>query len=154
MTSTYWRERPPRPPEKPWHRRLRDAEYFGIWAIVIGAIVGVLILAGIAFASYSHETTVYVKICSKEAVATGSTGHDYRVYTSNGTYVVKDHWIDGTRFNSADVYGRIQTGKDYALTVYGWRVGLFSMFQNIISGHEVPASKVTGTCSNGGNLGQ
>lgn len=146
-----------RPPEDPWHRRIREAEHFGIWAIVIGAIVGLILLAGVLYASYSHEQTVLVKVCSKEAVATGSgssSGHEYRVYTSNGTYVVKDHIVDGTRFNSADVYGRIQAGHTYALTVYGWRIGLFSMFQNIIGGHAVPASEVHGTCSNGGNLGQ
>lgn len=141
-------------PETPWHRRLREAEHFTGWAIAVGAIVGLLILAGSLYASYSHEQTVFVKVCSKEAVATGKGGHEYRVYTSNGTYVVKDHFIDGTRFNSADVYGRIQSGHDYALTVYGWRIGFLSMFQNVIGGHSVPASKVHGNCSNGGNLGQ
>lgn len=140
--------------EDPWHRRLREAEHFGVWAVVVGVVIGVIILAGVLYASYSHETTVLVKVCSKEAVATSKGGHEYRVYTSNGTYVVKDHFIDGTRFNSADVYGRLVAGKSYALTVYGWRIGVFSMFQNIIGGHTVPASEVHGNCANGGNLGQ
>jgi len=110
---------------------------------VVVAVVGVAI--GIpTFTSYSTTRSDIVTICNKEAVATKS-GHEYRVYTSNGTFVVKDHIVNGSRFNSADVYGKLASGKTYNLTYYGWRNGFFSAFENIIDA--TPSTEMpTGSC--------
>jgi hypothetical protein len=68
------------------------------------------------------------------------------VYTSGATYVVKDYFgSEGTRFNSADLYGRIVIGKTYIIKSYGYRVPWASNFWNIT---EVTPTdqKPTGTC--------
>ena len=95
----------------------------------------------------SHEEVV--TICGKESVQVGSgdsRSHQYRVYTSGQTYVVKDYYgSNGSRFNSADVYARIQVGKTYKIQSFGYRVGAASSFWNIET--VTPTQQEpTGTC--------
>lgn len=90
------------------------------------------------YGSYSKLKTRIVTICDKEAVSDSNGGHQYRVYTSGGTFRVSDTIVDGARFNSADVYGRLQRGKTYRLTYYGYRFGFTSSFPNIKSATLLP----------------
>jgi hypothetical protein len=107
---------------------------------VIGAlIVVVLLIVSIPmYTSYKRESVVQTTVCSKEAVPTGNSGHEYRVYTTTDTYVVKDHVVNGTSFRASNTYGRIQPNKVYKLTVYGWRIPFFSSFKNITKAEVVP----------------
>ena len=92
----------------------------------------------------THTETVV--ICGKESVQKGDNGHEYRVYTSGQTYVVKDYYgSEGSRFSSADLYGRIKVGETYIIRSFGYRVPWVSSFWNIES---VPSTdqKPTGTC--------
>ena len=75
-----------------------------------------------------------------------SRSHEYRVYTSGESYVVKDYYgSNGSRFNSADVYARIQVGKTYKIQSFGYRVPAVSSFWNIET--VVPSQQEpTGTC--------
>ncbi len=100
---------------------------------LIGTGVAVAVLLGvIAYGSYSQVNTASgVTICGKESVTT-EDGHEYRVYTTNGTYVVADRIVNGASFRSADIYGRIIPGQTYDITSYGWRLPLVSAFENII----------------------
>ena len=78
----------------------------------------------------THVETV--TICGKESVQRGEHGHEYRVYTSGSTYVVKDFFgSEGSRFNSADTYGKLQIGKTYVIKSFGYRVPWASSFWNI-----------------------
>lgn len=94
-----------------------------------------------------HEEIV--TICSKEVVPVGngdSISHQYRVYTSGQTYVVKDYYgSNGTRFNSADIYGRIEPCKVYRIKSFGYRVPELSRFWNIET-IELTQQEPTGTC--------
>lgn len=94
-----------------------------------------------------HEEVVTV--CSKEVATVGSgdsISHQYRIYTSGQTYVVKDYYgSNGTRFNSADVYGRIEVGRVYKIESFGYRVPALSRFWNIET-IELTQQEPTGTC--------
>lgn len=93
--------------------------------------------------------TEVVTVCDKGSVQTGSgdsRSHEYRVYTSGQTYTVKDYYgSEGTRFNSADLYGKIQVGKTYIIKSYGYRVPWASSFWNITEITQTDR-KPTGTC--------
>ena len=92
----------------------------------------------------THVETVTV--CGKDVVNNGENGHEYRVYTSGATYVVKDYFgSEGSRFNSADTYGKLQIGKTYIIKSYGYRVSWASTFWNIQSATPTD-QKPTGTC--------
>ena len=90
--------------------------------------------------------TETVTICGKESVQKGEHGHEYRVYTSGQTYTVKDFFgSEGSRFDSADLYGRIKVGETYVIKSYGYRVSWASTFWNIESVTSTD-QKPTGTC--------
>lgn len=130
-------------------------ELFG--SLLIGGIglVLLIVILGGAYHSYAQVKHMTVTICSKANVYSGNQNQQ-RVYTSNGTFQVSDHWLHGTTFNSADLYGRIQTGKTYDLTYYGWRIGWMSEMPNIIGGHVAPKNQAIGSCQSNnlsGNLG-
>jgi hypothetical protein len=109
---------------------------------VLGGLVVLVLLVAIIplYHSYKQEHVVRTTICGKEAVPTGNSGHEYRVYTSDGTFKVTDHVVNGARFSSADTYGRIRPGKVYDLKVYGWRIGILSKFKNIEQATLVPSA--------------
>jgi len=119
-----------------------------LFAIVIG---GCLLLAFLVrgcsdtFEQASPHTEI-ATICGKESVRSGDT-HEYRVYTSGETYVVKDYMgTQGSRFDSADLYGKIEVGETYRIESFGYRVPFFSSFWNISSITKT-TEKPTGSCS-------
>lgn len=116
-----------------YSNRRRTPEY-----IAIGIIAFVLLIVAVGgCTSYNKTETIQnVMVTGKESVTTsnseGGSDHEYRVYTNKGTFVVKDS-LWHTRFNSADVYGRLKEGQTYDCVVYGWRIPFFSSFKNILS---------------------
>ena len=55
------------------------------------------------------------------------------IKTEDGKKVVlmdRDTIVFG-KFNSADIYASVEIGKKYTFYTYGWRVPLFSWFENI-----------------------
>ena len=120
-------------------------------------IIAFIVVLAICFGFKACQTSVeqgnwheeVVTVCSKEVVPVGngdSRSHEYRVYTSGESYVVKDYYgSNGSRFNSADVYARIQVGKTYKIQSFGYRVPAVSSFWNIET--VVPSQQEpTGTC--------
>lgn len=109
----------------------RSAGASGAWIVGILAFVAVVVVALLILliSSYSKTSPVTFKITSKEAVPTDS-GHEYRVYTNQGTFKVGDSIVH-PRFNSADVYGRLKPGHSYTCKSWGWRIPVFSSFKNL-----------------------
>lgn len=102
-----------------------------VTAWILGALALILVL-GVVFAScssYYKDSQVKITVTGKESVNTGD-GHEYRVYTKDETYVMKDSLLKG-RFRTSNDYGALQSGHTYICTKFGWRVPLFSMFQNL-----------------------
>lgn len=114
--------------------------------IIVGIVLVVIAIVCIVplYHSYKRVSTATVTVCDKESVDTGDGNHEYRVYTSAGTYVVKDHIVNGARFTSADTYGKLQRNTVYQIKSYGWRIGFFSSFKNILEATKVPDAKPSG----------
>lgn len=88
-----------------------------------------LIAVFLSACSHVNVTTNECKVTGKESIS-GKESHQYRMYTSCGTYVIEDQL---TRFNfeSADLYGRIEVNKTYIITSSGYRVPFLSMFKAV-----------------------
>lgn len=108
----------------------RDPWYTRGGPLLALAVVVVVVGIGFLVADYAKLDTVTMTVDEKESVAQGSSGHEYRVYTDKGTFVVKDSFVR-PRFNSADVYARIKPGTTYRCEKFGWRAPFFSMFENL-----------------------
>lgn len=54
----------------------------------------------------------------------------YLIYSENTTYEITDSWFY-PRFNSSDLYGKIQIGESYKITVGGSRIPFLSWYPNI-----------------------
>lgn len=109
---------------------------------LIGLGLFALLLAGMGTGSYliaSHTEEAMIDVVSKERLMEVSSHKDtgtrttYRnfVYTRGEAYVVEDSLWNG-HFSSATVYAKIQPNQRCAVVLSGYRLGFFSMFQNII----------------------
>lgn len=104
--------------------------------IVIGVVAAasLVLLPSCSSMNQHHETCTVI---GKEAVNRGDAGNQYRVYTDEcETLVVEDTLTEG-RWDSADFYAKIETGKKYDFLVGGYRIGAFSEFPNILELKEV-----------------
>lgn len=102
--------------------------------LLIGVVVAA-ILAPIALvvSSYTTRTTTEVVVFDKERVCeSGGGACRYLVFTDDTTYRIGDSVLAG-RFSSSDAYGQIRSCHRYELVHYGWRIGLLSMYPNIVS---------------------
>lgn len=107
----------------------------GFWLVVFLAAVCAVGIGACASSYYALETAT-VTVVGKESVST-ENGHEYRVYAEDKTYVIKDSVVR-TRFNSSDLYRELRQGRTYTCKTQGWRVPLFSMFENLMSCREAP----------------
>ena len=129
--------------------RYKTSEGKGFVLFLIIVLLAIFGIRGCATSVAQGNTHVeVVTICGKESVQRSgeNAGHEYRVYTSGATYVVKDYYgSEGSRFSSADTYGKLQIGKTYIIKSYGYRVSWASTFWNITEA--IPTDqKPTGTC--------
>ena len=129
--------------------RYRDDSTKGLIPFIILVLVAVFGFHACATSVAQGNThTETVVICGKESVQRSgeNAGHEYRIYTSGATYVVKDYYgSEGSRFDSADLYGRIKVGETYIIRSFGYRVPWASSFWNIESVTSTD-QKPTGTC--------
>lgn len=104
---------------------------------ILIAIVFVLVLVFGVFIDYVNEQHITAKVIKTDVVMiTSGTKNDiklesqYLVFTDKGTFKVTDQLLFG-KFNSSDLFGKLEPGKTYNFTVYGFRVPILSMYQNI-----------------------
>ena len=138
-----------------------DSEFFnfhdrrskGIWRVhdfvfntlftKIGAAVVIVLFLALGFGGCmlykSSEKMVTFTVEDKERVTecdgNGSCSSYYLVFTNNGVYKNEDDMAYG-KFRSSDLQGRLKEGQTFHCKVAGWRVGLFSMYPNIINCEE------------------
>lgn len=104
--------------------------------VYVALIVVIAVVFLFAVINYAQVKPVdHVKITGKESINTGD-GHEYRIYTDQGTFVAKDSLVH-PRFNTSDFYGRLEIGKTYDCEAYGYRIPFFSVFRNLQSCKEV-----------------
>lgn len=113
------------------NRPVRTIATFIAGVLVVGAFLG----WGWAV-NYGSERVETCTVTEKDwatKVTSGNSSSEYRVVTEEcGVLRIHDN-LFRLQFNSADLYAQIDEGETYELTVIGFRIGLFSMFPNIIA---------------------
>ena len=102
-------------------------------------IIAIILLIGIGYsiAYYSSSKTITIKVNDKERIVETTGGENpsvsskYLVYTEQGVFENTDNLMF-LKFNSSDVYNSLKRDSTYNVTVAGWRIPLFSMYQNVI----------------------
>jgi hypothetical protein len=113
---------------------------FGLFGLFVNVLVVFcfLVVAGSAVTALSFHSTekqITFKVTGKHVTHHDKTSQ-YRVETDSGVFTVSDSLVHG-RFNSADVYAKLQPGKCYDAKVVGWRAPLISTFPEIYNPVEV-----------------
>ncbi len=108
--------------------------------IVIIGIIGGLIF-GICYWSfnwnYGNEQQVTCIVKEKWIKRASSKEIEkYLVACGDEVYQITDLFYKG-KFNSSNIYARLEKGKKYKLTVTGYRNGYFSSYQNINEVEEI-----------------
>lgn len=103
--------------------------YFWVFAFLI-------LVALISGAAYQYGTAreVEITVQDKERIVKGSgDGLEsyYLIFTEDATYKNEDTFLY-LKFRSSDLQGKFQIGQTYKVKVYGWRIGLFSTYPNIV----------------------
>lgn len=118
----------------------REKEYFKRKVIIASVIVVVILFVIVPLFSSYYKEKNYVGTVTEKGIKNYYSGNNSKskflifVTLDDGksrVFSVEDTLIKG-RINSADDYGQIQTGTKYQFTVIGWRIPLFSDYENII----------------------
>ena len=106
---------------------------FKIYLIAIAIFLAVA--AMVQMCKTTTKAEVEATVSDKERI-TYKSGESikskYLIFTDVETFECTDalmYW----KFNSSDMYGKIERGKKYRFTVYGWRIPFFSSYRNIIN---------------------
>jgi hypothetical protein len=106
-------------------------------AVLIGGIVIIIVSVLSGYNTSKTEDCTIVRHDTITKVSNGNSSTEKRITTSDcGVFTVNDSAMKGS-WRSADLYGKIQDGHRYTLTVNGWRSGFFSTFPNITKAVEV-----------------
>jgi hypothetical protein len=117
----------------------RDKAILG--GLVLALVVVVIIVAAVF--QNSTKTTQRCTVTGKDMThqaavpATKTSSGEaakniYQVYTRDcGTLRVEDNALQGV-WNSADLYGALESGKSYSITTVGVRMPFFSIFPTIV----------------------
>ena len=108
------------------------------FVVIMIAIILVLSIGYKAIFSF-NDTEYTITVTDKERVYEGSgdtSSSKYLVFgdDNNGNSLVfenTDCFIRG-KWNSSNIQGQLKEGNTYKVTVVGYRVSFFSMYQNII----------------------
>lgn len=108
--------------------------------ITIVAIIAIIALVGVS-AYLSFNDTEYVVTVVKTERINDNDDSKYLIFceTENGESIVfenTDSILRG-KFDSSDIYAKLQSGKKYKFTVVGIRIKFLSVYQNIIHYEEL-----------------
>ena len=122
-------------------RRKKNTKTFFVAIMIV-----VILVLSIGYeAIFSFNDTEYtITVTDKERIYKGSgdtSSSKYLVFgdDDNGNSLVfenTDCFIRG-KWNSSNIQGQLKEGNTYKITVVGYRVSFFSMYQNIIKIEEV-----------------
>ena len=122
-------------------RRKKNTRTF--FVVIMIAVILVLSIGYEAIFSF-NDTEYTITVTDKERIYEGSgdtSSSKYLVFgdDDNGNFLVfenTDCFIRG-KWNSSNIQGQLKKGNTYKITVVGYRVSFFSMYQNIIKIEEV-----------------
>lgn len=99
-----------------------------IYLIIIAVII--LIPIGITIGQYTNNEEIEITVKDKYIKNGNDSGKYLVVDEEDNTYEITDMLFKG-KFNSADIYNRLEIGKTYKIKISGHRVRFLSMYQNI-----------------------
>lgn len=116
---------------------VNDEKPVGCFGLVASGLVFVLAIAcgvGGCVADHANPRDEILHVESKDMAARDGSPV-YKVFAREGVYESRDSLLLG-KFDSADVYGRLQPGKAYRVHACGTRWPFLSMFPNVVRVHE------------------
>jgi hypothetical protein len=106
-----------------------------VWHLTLIAVLAV----GASLPVYmGTKDTVTITVQDKERVNQGESSR-YLVFTDSEVFENTDTLLFG-KFNSSDIYGRMEEGRTYEAEVVGWRIPILSAHRNILTVEEVTAA--------------
>ncbi len=107
--------------------------------IIVGVVA--IVLIGLCFTNAPYQlltsrTIEHVLIKDKQVTTetdkkTGKVVSTYLIFTDHGVYR-NDDALWHIKYNSSDVYGMLDKGGYYNVTIYGWRIPILSWYPNIV----------------------
>ncbi len=114
--------------------RKTKARLFGIGVVVV--LLAIVLNPNCSIDSYN------VRVVDKQVKRLGDGREVFMIFTvrDNGKERV---FVDADtklflKFNSADLYAKLEVGKWYRVRTVGWRLNIFSMFENILKADPLP----------------
>ena len=118
-------------------------------AVVIGIAAVIFAMLSACNAYFNSTRDVTARVNKTGQTCTSGNKCTNLVYTDKGTFKNSDSLLAG-KFNSSDVTGMLCPGGTYELKVRGYRVGLLSMWPNILKVEKVVSPPPAGSgCTNG-----
>ena len=71
----------------------------------------------------------------------GSTWTNFMIYTKDGQALKNVNSLWYWKWRSTELQAKIQKGKKYNAVIYGWRIGAFNVYPNIVSVKEIKTKK-------------
>lgn len=91
-------------------------------------IVGLIVAYPVGY--YSSSETITITVDDKERVAESNSGR-YLIFTEDEVYENSDSYLY-LKFNSSEVYNKLEKGNTYKVKIAGWRVPFLSWYENIL----------------------
>jgi hypothetical protein len=119
-------------------------EVLGLFSILFG----VLTFLFKPFYVYLTKRKVIFTVKDKGILTSGAvvngngvTKTNFMVYTTENKSYKNVNTIWYWKWRSTELQSQIDKGKKYTATVYGWRIGMFDVYPNIIDVHEMKKTK-------------
>ena len=105
----------------------------GLYVVII--LIIILCSIGSCSIKESNERTVNVTVTDK-GVKNYKNQSKYLIYCKNENEEIEVYEITDSifqsKFNSSDIYGSIEVGKEYTFVIRGTRIGITSTYPNIV----------------------
>lgn len=105
-------------------------------------IAGLLFVGAAIIFEYKTQDTIKITVTDKTSVVKSEETDNgyktytvYRIYSEQEVFELKDQ-LAFLKFNSSDIYAKIQIGQTYTFKVSGIRIPYLSIYRNIIEVHD------------------
>jgi len=106
--------------------------------LVVLVIIGVILVNSIGI--YCYYTSATVKIVTVKEKWIKASGSSMQIYlfsdTEGNVYCIRDDpllW----KWDASDRWAKLEAGRTYRITFYGWRVHILSLYPNAVNIEEI-----------------
>ena len=116
-------------------------ELFGIIAILV--LLTPFVLLSALYAYFTRQEITFT--VSEKGTLThgyvndgnGNTWTNFMIYTKDGRSLKNVNSIWYWKWRSTELQAKLHKGKKYRAVIYGWRIGAFGVYPNIVSAKEI-----------------